>query len=248
MSIRIPILLYHHIVPRRTKGFNSYCVSAEKFAEQMTWLKRRAYRTIDLNRLLECLQSGEAIPENSVIITFDDGYENNFEYAFPILKSLGFQATIFLLSEYIDTDRDIHGFRFLNTQQIHEMMDVGFSFESHGKIHDPLTTLGDNEVLGSLIHSRQVINKKLKKDISFFAYPFGLFDDRIKGMVEQAGYLGACGGTPGLYATVDDPFALGRIEIFESDSPYRFAFKMKTGFNYFYYLLKLGGRIKSAIW
>jgi len=246
-KMKLPILLYHNVVPEEEPGFNRFCVSVERFRCQMKWLDKKGYKTIHPGQLDEYLKAGKQIPNNEIMITFDDGYRDNYQYAYPILKSHGFTATIFLLPDFIDTDRQINGFNFLNLREIDEMGKNGFDFQSHGLAHKPLIYFTDEEVRNDLIAARSMLRKQLESSISFFAYPFGLFNEGTQKVVNEAGYEGAYGGLPKLYSVITDGFGIGRIEVFDNDSILSFAMKVRTGFGFYYYFLKLAGRVKRRI-
>jgi len=107
---RIPVLMYHSIV--NGKG-NSNCLPIETFEEQMKYLKDNGYHTISLTDLYKYFMRAEPIPEKSVVLTFDDGYENNYSIMFPIIKKYKFKATIFVITSHIDNDS-----KFITSEQL----------------------------------------------------------------------------------------------------------------------------------
>ncbi|MCK5146683.1 polysaccharide deacetylase family protein [bacterium] len=241
--MHIPILLYHHVDSDVARISDPYCVSARRFRWQMEYLALHGYTSIDLNTAAR-IQSGEHFEGKPVIITFDDGYTNNYSIAFPILQELGLAATIFLLPDYCGKFAPESGDAMLNWQQIAEMSRYDVDFQSHGMSHT--TLLGKNPALiyKEAIESKKMLSDQLAKQIDFFAYPFGQYDNVVQSQIQAAGYIGACGGTPMLDGSWPDDYAIGRTEIFESDRHLHFGFKVKRGYDYQLYLRKLGGRVK----
>ena len=101
-EVSVPILMYHHLIPKGTQvgdgdKYNQAILTVEQFQEQMAFLASRGYTTIDFDEYYQWVEEGTKLPEKPIIITFDDGYESNYRYAFPILKRYGFKATIFVI-------------------------------------------------------------------------------------------------------------------------------------------------------
>jgi len=121
---RVPILTYHDF--GYGKGIK---VGPENFERQMCYLKDKHYNVISLDELIEGIKKGKRFAHNAVVITMDDGYADNFTYAYPVLKKCGFPATIFLIANNIGTDAN-----FLNWDEIKEMFKNNISFGGHTKI------------------------------------------------------------------------------------------------------------------
>ncbi len=145
----IPVLSYHYVVPRDTikEPNNNAIVAAEDFAEQMAYLKEQGYQTLFLSELVTMLRTGEELPEKAVVITFDDGYENNYQYAYPILREHGLKASIFVVVNYslpkpqdLDPEHVISWSPHLSLEQMREMIASGcieiqsHSYDGHGNV------------------------------------------------------------------------------------------------------------------
>jgi len=246
--IQVPILLYHRILavddPR-----DPYCISVAQFEQQLQLLSALGYSTITLSELAAAQwgeQKGDAV-EKPLIITFDDGSKDNRTVAYPALQKYGFQATIFMLPEMAGQTDAQTGIEYLSWDDIFLMRDAGFSFQSHGLTHSAMVAMSDEVLRHELRQSKNMLEEKLDQDVGFMAYPFGLFDQHVQRLVEEAGYTGACGGTPQLDGSFPDPFALGRTEIFKNDSMAHFRFKLRQGHSYYYYYKKrLGGLLRKT--
>lgn len=218
--MRIPILFYHKInSPSPHARIKGLYVSPRSFYWQMKYLQWRGYIPISLDDLLFWLEGGRALPPRPIVLTFDDGYKDNYTNAFPILKEFGFSATVFIVT------RDVGKFPdwpeseeklkepLLSWNEIKEMSDYGISFQSHTHTHSILTRLSDEDIRYELMESKKVIEDALKKPVNFLCYPKGFFSERVKNLVKEAGYLGALTTKRGVITGDDDLFALKRIGI-----------------------------------
>lgn len=139
----VPILMYHHLLPEADIVANKFTnngaiISTEDFSEQMKYLKDNGYQTLFWKEACEYLEQGRPLPAKSVVITFDDGYESNYIYAYPILKELGLKATINVVvksSEIEPAERpafDSKKLSHLTFDQMREMVESGvISIQSH---------------------------------------------------------------------------------------------------------------------
>ncbi len=147
---QVPILMYHHLAPAGTysgtgDADNGAIITPEAFAQQMAYLAQAGYTSLFLSELVELLQNGEELPEKAVVITFDDGYESNYIYAYPILKQYGLKATINVVVASSETaveqeSYDPKPLTHLTFKQMAEMTASGLieiqshSYDSHGQI------------------------------------------------------------------------------------------------------------------
>jgi len=211
----VPILMYHKVAPvnprATTKG---HYVSPRLFAKQMAMLATRGYVPISLS----ALQCGK-VSEKSIVITFDDGYENFFTNALPVLVRHGFPATVFLVANAIgktnrwDADLGDVEERLMCVSQIKEAMAVGAEFGSHTLDHADLAKVSKDEAWRQIDGSRKVLQDKLGTDISTFCYPYGHKTPEVRDMVPAAGYSLACSTEKGANTEDTDPFALKRVNV-----------------------------------
>ena len=216
----IPVLMYHSVYSYAHPK-DRITVSVETFNRQMEFLKRNKYNVIPLEELPNFLKR-KKIPYKTIAITFDDGYEDNYLYAFPILKNYNIPATIFLIVNYIDEPNH------LNRLQIYEMKNCGLiAFGSHTLNHHNLVSLNDDELKKEIFDSKKILEKKLSSCVKTFAYPYGFFDKRSKGLVKQAGYILAMAASKTRGWDPSDLFAYKRVRISEKDRNL-FVFWFKT--------------------
>ena len=213
----VPVLMYHQVdVPSEEKGVY---VSPENFERQMEFLKAHRYHVVPLENLIQDLKAGKQIPFKTVAITFDDGNENNFENAFPVLKKMNFPATIFMISENINRPG------WLTEEDLKILDESGIVIGSHTANHAFLPPLAPEAAESEITRSKQKLEKILGHPITIFSYPAGGVTPEIEKMVEKAGYEGAV--TTNYGKKPHDPYALHRIKVGDS-SANLFNFLAKT--------------------
>jgi peptidoglycan/xylan/chitin deacetylase (PgdA/CDA1 family) len=185
-KVKTPILTYHKVDKKFEPGITR--VTPAQFERQMRFLYSNGYKSITLSEARRSESAGRF-----VAITFDDGYQNIFEYAYPILRRLGFRATVFLITGFIGRENswDFNfGFKFrhLDWDQIKVLLEAGWEIGSHTVNHLDLTMLSDEEIKFELETSKHEIESKLGVKVSLLALPFGRFDERIIRYAKIAGY------------------------------------------------------------
>ena len=180
---KVLVLNYHKI----DHTFISLAVRPEDFDNQMKYLRNNGYHTISPDELYEALAGNGKLPENPVLITFDDGYEDNYTNAYPILKKYGFKATIFVVTGFLDK----HKKGYLNWDQAREMNENGVNIESHTVNHRSMTDLTDDELRSELVDSKKKAEAELGHEVNYIAYPTGTYNLHIAQMVKEAGYKAA---------------------------------------------------------
>jgi len=229
----IPVFMYHKVSPNRVEGkVEKLRVTPEKFDRQMSYLFNHGYKTVTVEELINFCEGRLPLTERKVILSFDDGYRDNFLYAFPILQKYNFTAIVFLVSDCIGSvsEWDEGGAEpLLNWEEIKEMGRGGMEFGSHGHTHRLLPSLSGEEMRQEIEQSKSILEKKLGKAVKFFSYPWGKFDERVKDIVESCGYRASFSTLPGKNGRGEDPFALRRILIRGYDSRLYFLLNLKLG-------------------
>ena len=202
---KIPVLMYHSIIKGKS---SSNCLSIKTFEEQMKYLKDNGYQTISLTDLYNYFMWQKPIPEKSVVLTFDDGYENNYTNMFPVLKKYNFKATIFVITSKIDKYH-----KFLKSKQLLEMSKYGIDIENHTVYHEDLKRLSKDKQLKTLIQSKKYLEKTLNKQINFFAYPYGRYNKSAIEAVKKAGYTMAFTTYGSWSSKLDGILSLHRVDI-----------------------------------
>jgi len=204
-----PVLCYHRIGGPLELGVTR--VGRSTFARQMTALARAGWRTLSLEGFAARTigvgaQHAAPLhkPPREFLLTFDDGYADLAEYAYPVLSDLGFTATTFLITDYIgktntwDVRYTWNRLKHLSWSQIEQWRARGLEFASHGATHRRLTWLDDAAIEAELRGSRETLTARLGPDAGrAVAYPFGAVNPRVLGIAQRAGYELGFGGVKG---------------------------------------------------
>ncbi len=216
-NFETPILMYHEVGDRWDGSTTS--VSAAAFKRQMEFLRVHRYRVISLTDFLKELKTDRKISFKTVVVTFDDGYLDNFKNAFPILKQLDLPATIFMITENINREG------WLAEEDLRILDDSGVSIGSHTIHHAFLPSLSAKEAFFELTESKKRLEKILGHPVTLFSYPAGGVTKEIKERVKKAGYEGAV--TTNYGKPKNDPYLLHRIKVTEAGGNL-FSFWIKT--------------------
>lgn len=211
-NVVVPILMYHRInvvtasTPAESRGLT---VHPADFARQMRWLDRRGYRTVTQRQLFEALMCGRRLPRRPIMITFDDGYRDNFFKASPVLVRLGMKATAYVVSSRISGPDP----SFLTWPLLHALERRGIEIGSHTVAHRHLPSLSDRALLADLTSSQRVLERRLGHRVPWLAYPFGAYDARVERFARRAGYVLAVTTQSGVRHSARRPLALPRLRV-----------------------------------
>lgn len=208
------------------KKRNKWRVTPKDFEKQMAWFARHGWHAYTISELVEMAE----IPPKSFCITFDDGYEDNYLYALPILKKYGFRATIYLVPGYAynswENFEDGNFDRLLSPDQIEAMQQSGLiEFGSHTLNHKNLLSLSREEAEVETVQSKERVEEITGVVCKAFAYPYGKYDQNIAKMVQKAGYTSATIVKRGLYET-GKPFEIKRLGILGTEGFFDFYLKI----------------------
>lgn len=201
----IPVLYYHSVKPSEA---NEVIISPDRLRKELQFIKDSGYTSLTISEFNDYIINEKPIPEKSILITFDDGYMDNYTNAFPILKELDMKATIFVITSVIDD-----GSYYLSSERIKEMSDYGIDIESHTATHSHLNQLTYEEQLKELKDSKEKIESITGKKVLSVAYPYGDLDENSIKAVKEAGYSLAFTTNLGYSDREDDPFKLDRIYV-----------------------------------
>lgn len=233
---QIPILTYHQIATAPAPGtpFRSLYVTPSRFLSQMAWLRRLGYRGVSMSELMPYLL-GER--EGRVIgITLDDGYRNNLQAALPVLLSMGFSATCYVVSGLMgqsnvwDHAIGIEPADLMSPSEVRAWSDAGMEVGSHTRHHVHLHEVSSREVAEELRGSRQDLEDLLGRPVLQFCYPFGHYRPDQAEEVISAGYAAATTTHRGWVHAQDDLFQLRRIPVVRSTYWPQFLHKVLTGY------------------
>jgi peptidoglycan/xylan/chitin deacetylase (PgdA/CDA1 family) len=216
-TVRVPILMYHYISvppPDADRYRLDLSVTPANLDAQMAWLAENGYTAITLQDLLYHLTLGWSLPPQPVILTFDDGYKDAYENAFPILQKYGFVGTFFII-----TDRVTYGDpNYATWDQIIEMHNAGMDIQSHTRTHPDLRGLSGAQLLWQTLGSKEAIEARIDKQVRFFCYPAGKYDANTIRTLRRFGYWAAVTTEYGATHSTDNPFTWQRIRIRGADT------------------------------
>ena len=200
----VPILAYHSVCAHQ---ISANCVPVQKFRAQTEYLRQAGYQTVTFQDLMRWELGIGLLPKKPILLTFDDGYHDNFTNAFPMLRQQGMRATIFLISRKVGEEG------YLNWDEVRFMARHGFEFGAHTLTHPNVTTLTSAEQREEIGQSKKEIEARLGRPVIAFAYPYGQFNDATEQMVKNSGYSYAVSGRSGHAAIFEEPFHMKRVVI-----------------------------------
>lgn len=210
-AIKVPILVYHSVRPP-IKGESSlvdyFDIPPELLERNLTYLKENNFSVIPFSDLVKVLGEEKELPPKPVVLTFDDGWENQYTYAFPLLKKYKVTATFFIFTNAIGHQH------FLSWEQIKELDRFGMTIAGHTKSHPYLFRIKDRAILtDEVAGGKKILEAGLGKPVELFAYPFGYFNDLIISVVQEAGFKAARTSRKGTHHVKGNPFTLKSIEV-----------------------------------
>ncbi|WP_144556279.1 polysaccharide deacetylase family protein [Bacillus pumilus] len=209
--VELPILMYHSI-----SSGNSLRVPKSEFAAHMKWLKDNDYVTLSPEEAYRVFTTNTKPSEKCVLITFDDGYTDNYTKAFPILKQYGMKATIFMIEQSIG--RPNH----LTDEQMDEMIANGLSIESHTIHHLELNRLSKKQQKEELKGSKAFFDQRFSQRTRMVSYPVGRYNEDTLKLAEEAGYQMAVTTEPGHARKEQGMMSLHRVRVSPGLSPESF--------------------------
>ncbi|WP_428898292.1 Peptidoglycan/xylan/chitin deacetylase [Parelusimicrobium proximum] len=175
----ISVLMYHHVGDKE----DGFFIPADMFERQILLIKEKGFNIVSLSQVEQAHAGGASLPAKPVLITFDDGWQDNYTNAYPVLKKHNVPAVIFLSADQIGHED------MLSELQIKEMHSSGtLEFASHGANHKRLRSLTDAEIEYETAGSKKKLEDLLGVEVKSFCYPFGAFDKRVRNIVFKAGY------------------------------------------------------------
>jgi peptidoglycan/xylan/chitin deacetylase (PgdA/CDA1 family) len=219
----IPVLMYHRVDPELTARDPltvGLTVMEPTFEAQLAMLRAAAYQSMSLAAIRQSLDLHTPWPARRVILTFDDGYEDNYSVVFPLLRRFGFTATFFVVTSSVGT-RD-----HLTVPQIREMAASGMEIESHGVHHIDFSLLSPDDARRELLQSRKTIEGWTGRPVTFFAYPAGRYSAALEHLLDTLGYRGALTTRPGFVTLESRPFTLERVRVLHDDTAASLARKL----------------------
>jgi peptidoglycan/xylan/chitin deacetylase (PgdA/CDA1 family) len=230
-----PVIQYHKIdKPGRGTLVRGGFTPPQRFARQMVFLKKRGFVFYTASGLIEYFLEHDEFPENGIAVTLDDGWQDNYTNAFPVLQELGLVATVYIVPSCLgerSTKAVAEGEsvrEHLSRDQVLEMSRAGIEFGSHSLNHRLLHELPREEVVLEVEEAKRQIEELTQQECKTFAYPAGHYNQQAQRVIRDAGHIAAFSTSYGPRGPVDklDLYALNRIEILRRDR-FRFQFARK---------------------
>lgn len=210
--IRVPILMYHYVgtpPPDANRLRRGLTVDLALFLAHVQYLADNGYHTISLTQLDDALRRGTPLPDNPIILTFDDGYADHYVNVFPILQEYGMTATFFIVTGFID--QQLPG--YLTWEQIRAMSDAGMSMEAHTQHHPDLRSRDYDFLVFEILGSIQTLATNTGRPVHMFAYPAGQFDPNTLAVLASMDVRRAVTTEPGTLHTTDNRLLLPRLRV-----------------------------------
>ncbi|NLI92389.1 MAG: polysaccharide deacetylase family protein [Peptococcaceae bacterium] len=201
----IPVLYYHSVL---TQKGNALRVPPEQFEEQMRYLAEHGYNVITIAQLEQHIKGAGQVPPKPFVITFDDGYEDNYTKAFPILQKYRFVATVFMVSDFIN------GKGYLSAEQLLALQSAGWTIGGHSATHPEFNKVKPEVFTAELKVSTEKLKNILGQDIVYYAYPFGKYNDGMIKELQKEGYRMAFTTKKGWINSRQNLFLLPRVNCY----------------------------------
>lgn len=203
----VPILEYHMVDTQEDADSHPYNVPPEAFAAQLDYLQREGYTTITLLDYLRAKKGKQQLPEKPIILTFDDGYEDNYTQMLPLLEARGMRAVVFVVTN------DIGQPDYLTWDELRDMSRRGIEIGSHTANHQPLTGMTAQERADEIHLSKLLLEWNGLPTVFSFSYPNGAYDAALPALLQENEYLAAVTGDAGLNTFATNPYLLQRVNI-----------------------------------
>jgi peptidoglycan/xylan/chitin deacetylase (PgdA/CDA1 family)/SAM-dependent methyltransferase len=215
---RLPILLYHRIAEEGPAALARYRTPPAALAAQMRWLRRHGFHSVHSSDVAEHLASGRPFPGRPVLISFDDGYRDFYDAAWPILLAHDFSAEVFVVTDLVGEtagwDAE-HGppAPLMDWTQIQDLADQGVRFGSHMASHSHMSELSNRQIVHEAARSRAALERALAQECLAIAAPFGEASQRFVDLAGKIGFRAGFTIEPGLAHLSSDPLRLPRLEV-----------------------------------
>lgn len=234
------VLMYHRIVDDGSlSGQYDTCLHVRDFEHQLKLINQFGFTPITFQDYRLFLQGKLHLPKKPIILTFDDGYEDFYRLAYPLLKREGMKAVVFVMGDRslefnrwdVDSSRALEA-RLLSDAQINELHAEGFEIGAHTLSHANLTKLNKETSYKEINKSKLILEALLDSPVISFCYPYGSVNSGVKELVKESGYQFACGAYSGPAEFGEDKLEIRRLEINSSTSMWGFLMRLMIPYEY----------------
>jgi peptidoglycan/xylan/chitin deacetylase (PgdA/CDA1 family) len=189
-------------------------VTPAQFESHLAYLRQAGYETISMKELAYALSRQNPLPARPIIITFDDGYRDNYENAFPLLRQYSYTGVFFVFTQPIDA----HNISYLSWEMVIEMHKAGMEFGSHSYRHSDLSNKDVDFLVYEILGSKEAIEERIREPVHFFSYPSGRYDDLTIRVLASANFWGAVTTQFGVEQSFGSRFEMQRIRVRGNDT------------------------------
>jgi len=210
--MRVPILMYHYVsdLPVDADPIRQgLTISPERFEQHLRYLQASNYYTISIRNLHLALDYGKSLPINSVVLTFDDGYQDHYRNVYPLLQSYGMTGTFFVITGFADKNAQNH----LTWNEIVEMALANMEIQAHTKTHPDLRVRSTDFLVYQILGSLQSIDFHTGIPATYLAYPAGRYDDNVLNVLQSMPVERAFTTQAGIVHTTDNRYEMYRLRI-----------------------------------
>jgi peptidoglycan/xylan/chitin deacetylase (PgdA/CDA1 family) len=218
--MNISIFLYHSISNNVQTGSRYFEITPQRLKADMVYLKDHAFNPLTITEIADHLRSNiSSLPDRPVAITFDDGFQNFYSHALPILSQFGFPATLYITTGYIGQNcgwlnsQEGRPYPMLSWGEINECSRSGIEIGSHSHTHPQLDILPSREAICEIRDSKQILEDHLGIPIKTFAFPHGYHTKQLISTINEAGYSSCCIVENTITTSNSDVFRLPRLNI-----------------------------------
>lgn len=210
--VPVPVLIYHHVAAKDDPLY----VAPRRFERHLAALERDGHTAITLARAWRAWETGAELPAKPVVLSFDDGFADQYRNAAPALRRRGWPGVLFLQANRLGARRG------LTARQVRRMLRDGWELGAHTVTHPDLTGLAAARLEEEVAGSRSALRRAFPSEpVDFFAYPYGRHDAAASEAVARAGFTGALTTRRGAAELGDGPFTLDRMVITGTYTPRR---------------------------
>ena len=226
---KLSVLLYHRIGVAKTR--RPHFCDIDRFRSQMRWLKLLGYQVVSLQDAHAGLFEQAPLPKRSVVLTFDDGFQDFHDHAYPILREFGYPATVFVVAGLLGqpprwlTDVEPSA-RIMSGAMLRAVRQGNIEIGAHTVSHPHLPAVAADLQEREIAHSKTILEDAIGEPVSSFAYPYGSYDPAVRDLVERAGFETAVTINRGLANWAANPFEIPRKAVSWGDNLIGFLYKL----------------------
>jgi len=249
-TTKIPILTYHSI----DNSGSVISTSPETFRKQMQFLSDADFSVVSLKTLGKSFHENVSLPPKTLVLTFDDGFQNFYTTAFPALNEYKFPETVFLIIDYCGKFNDWSGnlpaleqSKLMDWNEIKELSKNNIEFAAHSRTHPDLTKLNTEKAAREIVESKLTIEERLGVEVTDFAYPYGKYNLPVKQITEKH-FRTACSTRLGKVQAGDDLFSLKRVDTYYLSNDHVFNSILSVNFNLYLNFRQILRELKAKIY